>query len=500
MSGTRKNVWRVRCSQGQNGRDTRYKDLLGCLLLLFLICPAPSFAITEAQFIEKVLAQDKLLEGAQIGLDIKQIELDASRDNYQNWKTNLFFDLGYRYRDLNRDTTSKSIYTKKYQQYPKKIGLRVEKRFLSNQGSLEIGVSRSNNRTSEVRYKKHVHNSDYNSGEYATRQYIRFKYPLLKHGSNAISLKTYHRNILDLKRQTLLFYETKEDFLHDRLNDYLSWVLYQQQQLIDEKFLNKLRYLQPEDNQETALLKSIVSQIENHQQDTQTKLHAIKQKLAALLNDEQILTATAEFDLHKRIDLIKENLPNYLRSHNRALQRIAQSIALNQINIAYYKNQKLATLNLSARVERNQINGNRRTTIYDDDALNYTVELEFNYPLGDNIANQANWQKSLLGVRKLEIGYQDKLQDIVADMQLLNALLTLDEGRLLDAVDATAQSTRIEYANYQSGQTSFRDLLQAYKDERIARLAHIDTLIAYQLNSIKYDNLADRIIQLRIEN
>ena len=464
------------------------------LLILFLLRPTTAFAITEAQFTQKVLNHDKSLEEAQIGLDIKQIELDASRDNYQNWKTNLSFNLGYRYRDLDRDTTSNYSYIKKSQQHPQKINLSFEKRFLSNPSSFEIGVSRSNDKTSEVQYKKHTHKNDYDLREYQTEQYISFNYPLLRHDRNAASLKSYQRNILYLKRQKLLFYETKESFLEDRLNDYLSWVSYQQQASINQEFLNKLRRLQAQDKKEETLLKSTVSQIENHNRTAQNKLHAIKQKLAVLLDDQNILTETPTFDLHKRIEPIKKDLPNYLQTYNRSLQRIALNIELNQIDIAYYQNQSLAKLDFTARAERNQNNRNSRTSTYDDDAISYAVGLEFNYPLGGNITNQASLQKSLLGVRKLEIKYQDNLQDIMAEMQLLNVLLQLDESKLLDTIEATAQSTRIEYENYQSGQTSFRDLLQAHKDERSAKLDYMDKIITYQLNSIKYDNLADRII------
>ncbi len=462
--------------------------------LLFLLLPAPAFAITETQFVERVLAQDQLLEEAQIGLDIKQIELDSSRDNYQNWKASLSAELDYRYQDLGRHTNSNYAYTKKAQHYPQKIELRFEKRFLSNPGSLQIGVSRRRDRTSEVRYKKYQHNSDHDLGGGETGQYIVFNYPLLKHDSNAASLKTYHRNILDLKRQKLLFYEIKEDFLSDRLTDYLSWVLYQQQVSINQEFLNKLQHLQPKDEQETALLKSVVYQIENHNLDTQSRLQAIKQKLSVLLADQTILTEIAEFDLHRRIQLIEQALPDYLQAHNRTLHRISLDSELKQIDIAYYKNQNLPILDVTAKLESNQSNRNSRTSTYDDDTMHYAVGLEFNYPLGGNIAHQANLRKSLLGVRKLEISYQDKQQDIVADIQLLAALLTLDEDRLLDAIDAAAQSSRIEYENYQLGQTSLRNLLQAYKDERVAKLAHIDIVAAYQMNSIKYNNLADRTI------
>ena len=473
------------------------KSALRCVCILLPLLSAPAFAITEAQFIEKVLAQDKLLEEAQIGLDIKQIELDASRDNYQNWKPYLYFDADYRYQDLDRTTTSKSLYVKSSKQYPKELGLKLEKRFLSNPGSLEFGISRSKNKTSAKRYKKRVHypKSDYQLETEQTERYIRYTYPLLKHDSNAASLKTHHRDIIDLKRQKLLFYETKENFLDDRLNDYLLWVLYQRQDRIDREFLDKLRRLRPGDDAESALLKSTVYQIEKYNSDTRTKLRAIREKLSILLDDRTILTETPEYDLRKRAELVAENLPGYLQTHNRTLERINLSIELNRIEIAYYRNQSLPTLDFNLEARRTTTKGNTISTLYDDDKTNYVAGLEFSYPLGGSVTTKANLKKFQLGVRRLEIGYQEKLQDILADLRLLDTLLNWDEDRLLEAIQAAATSTKIEYQNHQSGQSSFRDLLQAYKDERIARLDHIENITDYQANRIEYDNLLDRIIR-----
>ena len=471
--------------------------LLSLLSLLVPLLSAPAFAITEAQFIEKVLAQDQLLEEAQIGLDIKQIELDASRDNYQNWKSVLYFDADYRYQDIHRETTSKYTYTKNREQYPKEIGVSLEKRFLSNPGSLDLGISRSRDKDTVIRYKKLVHQpkSDYHTKKDTTEGYIRYTYPLLKHDSNAASLKTHHRDIIDLKRQKLLFYETNEDFLDDRLTDYLSWVLYQRRDFIDREFLDKFQRLDAKDEAEIALLKTTVYQIEADNSDTRTRLRAIREKLSSLLKDRTILTETAQFDLHKRADLVANNLPGYLETRNRTLERINLNIALSQIEIEYYQNQNLPTLDLDLEARRTLSQGNTSSSVYEDDKTNYMIGLEFRYPLGGNISTRANLKKSRLGVRKLEISYQEKLQDILADIRLLDTLLTWDEAQMLEAIEAAAQSTAIEYQNYQSGQTSFRDLLQAYKDERIARLDHSEYLIDYQTNRIEYDNLLDRIIQ-----
>lgn len=487
-------------TQGRDGFfGGGYARRVFALISLLSLPTTPAFAITEAQFLQKVLAQDKLLEEAQIGLDIKQIELETSRDGYKNWKAELSIDLDYQYRGLERDSVSKSTYTGQSQNYPREISLDLEKRFLSHPGSLKLGISRDQDKTSFERYKQGVHvpASDYQTEGYQTTHYIRFSYPLLKRDSNASSLRTYHKDILDLKRQKLSFYETKEDFLRDRLNDYLSWILYQRQDLIDREFLDKLQQLNPADEAESTLLKSTISQIEKYNSDTRAKLQGIREKLSILLDDRGILTETPEFDLLKRAELVTQDMSAYLRARNRELERINLNILLRQIDIDYYENQRLPELDLMLEAKQTQLDkrhNTSKTPQVQDDLTDYSIGLEFSYPLGGSISNRANLAKSRLGVRRLEIGYAEKLQDLLADIRLLDTLLTLDEERLLEAIETAEQSTRIERQNYQSGATSFRDLLQSYRDERTARLDYIDTIIDYQKNRIKYDNLLDRII------
>lgn len=477
--------------------DARNTKRVTCACFVLLLSFSPTcFAINEAQFMEKVLAQDKLLEEAQIGLDIKQIEVDASRDNYKNWKVELYANLDYREQNLKRETTSRSIYTEATKRYPKEIGVAIQKRFLSHRGSLAAGIKRSKDKTivGRSRSTKSTPKS-YTLEEYSTDQYIRYNYPLLKNDFNATSLKTHRRDIIDLQNQQLLFYETKEDFLDDRLNDYLKWFLYQQQVLINREYLNTLQGLKPRDEADVATLKSMIYQIENTNSDTHTNLQAIKRKLAILLDDESILTEQPEFDLQQRAKLIESGIADYVKTRNRDLQRITLSMALNKIESDHYKNQSLPELDFTLRAEQNLSNGNSSYTTYaDDDRITYSAGIEFSVPLGGSVTNRANLAKSRLGVRKLEISYQEKLQDILADIQLLNALLTLDETRLLASIDAATQSTQIELENYRGGQSSFRDLLQSYESEREAKLEHVDNVIDYQINRIKYDNLLDRII------
>ena len=479
-----------------------------CLALCALLLPAPAFAITEAQFIEKVLAQDKLLEEAQIGLDIKQIELDASRDNYANWKAELSVDVDYERTNAKRRRTSRrsgnfstSSYAAISKETPREIALEFDKRFLSNPASLTAGISRERTKAREVRYKNDkysgepTHDGERTLDGYDTVYYAQVTYPLLKHDGNAESLKTYHRNILDLQDQQLSFFETKEDFLNDRLDDYLSWVRHQAEVEINRELLAKLHNLRPSDAAATALLNSAIAQAENFERDAGVEMQAIKERLAVLLDDASILHETPEFDLQKRIDLVPGDLRAYLSRNSRALQRINIDMQLNELEIAYHKNRLLPSLDLTLRAEKTLNGTGTFTSAYDDDTTEYEVNLEFSYPLGGSITTKAELARRTLSTRRLEIAYAERMERIEADLQRLASLLDLDETRLLSAIEAARQSARIEQKNHDLGRASFRDLVQAYRDERVAKLDHLDNLIDYHTNSIEYDNLLDRIIK-----
>ena len=94
----------------------------------------------------------------------------------------------------------------------------------------------------------------------------------------------------------------------------------------------------------------------------------------------------------------------------------------------------------------------------------------------------------------MEISYAEKLQDLIADIQSLHALLAIDDESLRNAVAAAARSANNARQQHREGAVSLRDYLQALLDEREARHERIERLVAYQKNRLEYDNLLDRMI------
>ncbi len=204
------------------------KIIVGTISFLFVV---NILALTEQEFIDKVLSRDTHFEKDKIYVAIKQIELDASKHSYVHWNTNLTASLSNSYYDINKDTTSTSVYEKYRLKDTKSIGLTTQRKFLSNPSSLTLSVKRSIPNINIERYRQERpytgNNAKYNVTTFDNTYAFSYKYPLLKHDNNATSLKSYRRNILDLKREELDFHDAQEGFLVDRLEQYIDWNFYQ---------------------------------------------------------------------------------------------------------------------------------------------------------------------------------------------------------------------------------------------------------------------------------
>jgi hypothetical protein len=85
------------------------KNSIYIFLLLFAV---NTLALTEQEFIEKVINQDENFEKDQIYVTIKQLELETSKASYANWNATLGALLSRSYYDIEKDTTSTKVYEK----------------------------------------------------------------------------------------------------------------------------------------------------------------------------------------------------------------------------------------------------------------------------------------------------------------------------------------------------------------------------------------------------
>lgn len=465
------------------------------LLLAFSTACFADYQITQKQFIDKVLAQEKLLAQAQIGLDIKQIEKNASRDNYQNWALNLSANAYYNYFKIKRKTDSTSSYIGKNKGYPRSVGVSAGKRFLNHRGNVKIGVKKINDRDAVSTYKKSIYTSDYHTREVGNLQFIRYSYPLLKHDGNAASLKTYHSDIVDLKRQKLLFFETKEDLLVKQLSNYFTWIELHNSQSIQRNLLDDLNAITTHNDKDKVVLKKTKFKTEIGLKDTSQRLKSLKIKISILLDDESILSTTPNANLSFKADIIKPyEVDKFLQKYNRDLERIRLELVLKEINIKYYKNRSLPTLNFLIEAINTTNKRNTKSSMFDDKRIGYKAGLEFSMPFGVDISNAATLKKERLGVKRLQISLSDKRQDILADVKELGVLLVVNENELVQNIENSKQSLILEKRSYDAKKSSMRDLIIAYEESAQAKLLKLSTLAGYQIRRVKYQALLDRLV------
>lgn len=129
--------------------------------------------------------------------------MDNSKRNYSDWKAGLTLDTKYIYWNNNKSTNSTYIYTKTSEKHSENTKLELTKRFLNNPSNLTVGIKHTLSNENLKRNKQFNSYDSYGLYDYGNYYYLNWKYPLLKHDSNAVNLKTYHRNILDLSYKKL---------------------------------------------------------------------------------------------------------------------------------------------------------------------------------------------------------------------------------------------------------------------------------------------------------
>ena len=417
-------------------------------------------ALTQQAFVKKVLSQDTHFEKDKIYVAIKQIELETSKRSYADWSSELSASLSNSYYDIDKNTDSTSAYKKHSHENKQTIALSTKKRFLSNPSVLTLSAKRSTPDADITRYKQGVlytgENAIYSLTTFDNIYNVNYKYPLLQHDSNAASLKSYRRNILDLAREKLDFDDAQEAFLVNRLEQFIDWNFYQKNAEIYQQYQRLLKAIKANTKKDKIKISTAILRANQDISNNDSQLQALKKSLVTALNDESLWSKKPKMDAKKQ-PKIMPNLAQYLHRNARALLKLDIDKHLKKIDLDYYKNQSLSKLDFNISAEKKYNKGNTMTTNYEDKSILYTTSLDFSTPIGIDVNNQKNIEVAKLTLQKLEIDHNNKLKDILADAQALVVeldlrLKTLNRyARLLLDVKTEAHSALENYLRQSGG-------------------------------------------------
>jgi outer membrane protein TolC len=355
--------------------------------------------------------------------------------------------------------------------------------------------------TDITRYKQNEiytgKNAQYNITTFDNIYSINYKYPLLKHDKkNAKKLKTYHRNILALEREKFDFSDAQEKFLVGRLKQYINWNLYQKKAEIYQNYKRRLQAIKVNEAKDRSKLNTAILLANQDILSNNSKLQSLKKALVSLLNDPGLWSENPKIEIDKRPKIML-NLTQYLQRNVRTLLKIEIDKRLKKIDLAYYENQSLYELNFNISAEMKENKGNTMSTDYKSKSILYTTELNFSMPIGTDVNNNKNIQTMQLNLRKLNIDYNNKLKDILADAQALVVKLHLAKKsldgyqKLIVNVD---NESNLAYTNYLGKTITIKALIDSYQEKCDVKLSHIKMLTSYQNSLLAYNDKLDRVL------
>ena len=472
--------------------------MMRLLLIFTLFLSSSVFAYTQKTFIEQLLASHDFFEKELINVKIKKLEMEGDRANYGNWSWDVGAEIGHIHKDKQKyDYTSSTDYSRDTHQNVRKISSDLSKKFFSNGSELNFSFDRSLPIKGEQMHDKNGYQKDKNTAEYLNDTSISWTVPLLKNKSGVIDQKTYDLSVLDYEDEKLILAESQEDFIEDKVFEFIDWVGFKWQIDTLEKVIIKLQKIRQKiaknQAEDVQVLARFIDKKKRLLLSLKSKLKAQTGLLSAAIQAVDFSKDVPTLPTQFYVDLI-DNIKPYCQAHVRDLQRIDLELQKNNRYIDTYKNSQLADFDftISASIDSNKGNyssysKSRENTI--------ETKLEFSYPLSGNISNQVYLDKYRFKRRQIELKYEHKLKDIMSAISKLS--VDIKQGLIqLKLTQQQIKQNNIdnELQLYFAGRGDVRFAIIEQEDYQELQLEKITLLIDLYKNKLSYNNLLDRLL------
>ncbi len=468
------------------------------LPILILMLSQSASAYTQDNFVHQLLLSHEFFEKERINVEIKKIEMIGDRANYSNWDWGVGAEFGRIHKNkLKYDYTSSTDYARSTNQQVRKISSDLSKKFFSNGSELSFSFDRSLPIKNEKMYDKNGYQTDKNTTEYLDDLSVSWTLPLLQNQNGVVDQKTYDLAVLDYKDEELVLAEVQEDFIEDKVAEFIDWVEYKWQIEVLSNTISRLSSIQVQmTDRQTRDSEILERSIDKHQR----LLLSLKSKLIA--QNALLLSAVNGLDVDKNIPTLGrqfsvnliDNLDQYCQTMVRDLKRINIEIRKNNRSIETYKNSKLPDFDFTISATKDDNKGNY-TSYSKSTETEYEAKLVFSYPLSGDINNQVYLDKYRLKSRQFELKYNNKLNDIIANAKKIAT--DIKQGQIqLSLIGQQLQTLdpNHELNLYFKGQGEIRFVISEIDDYQDLRLEEVVMLIGLYKNKLEYDSLLDRLL------
>ena len=469
--------------------------ILGLVTLLYPL----NAQITREQFLSVLthaLENTWDFETDRIDVEIKKVELDSSKRKYSGFKLDLEISHEIDDWERSRTTTSTSPYTQKQWYENSSYNITTSKQFLNNPSKLSLSLKRTTPWNQYKRYKNNAFYDNYQTQDYESYVEVKWKIPLMRHTNNATDLKSYHRNILDLKNQKLAYLEHQESFIYDRLIDFYTIALLQEQLSLHSSYMEIFHSIVLTDEAHTFQINRILHDFQNNYDEILRDKNTLTKELSLRLDYPEFIYQDILPELQISFNPVT-NLSEYLMQNNRALKKIDIDIKLKKIDIAHFKNQLKPDFDLHLQASYKTEKGNTLSTEFDENRNDYGIAIEFKLPIIGQQSSETSLAVAQLNLQKINHKYNRKKQDLMAEIKAIEQSLVEAKKNIASYpqfILSSIKNREQEAQNYQLKTASIIDYIQAIENEFDAYNSQLKAKIQFQEEFLEYEDLLDRLI------
>ena len=438
-------------------------------------------AMNQYEFVERLKNTHPFFSQQALSSKIKQVEKRATTAN-QDW----IIGINSNYKNEDASDIVNSTYSKLD---TTSVNISATKKLLKS--------------GSNITFKRSLIDTNKDINTTRNRFSVDYSYPLLRN-SNGINdrLNTDIAQIA-IEQNALERAEQEEDFILQKLKDFIDLAYAQEQLAINQSRLTLA-------NQELNLVKqkfaaSVVDKVdvllqEDAYQAAQQQLLQARQYLAVLrhkiatnlaLDFEQ---AFAKINLYKVVKLSNKHSKNQLLTNNRLIKIIDLERRAAKRQLSSFKNKDLAQLNLNLSLASEGENNNYSNSIKNQSPT-WDIGLDLSYPLG-GIQSSSDIEKTQLQLARLQQLKQQQLLNLYAQASALREKIDL----LMQTLESNKKQIKIakartieEKKRYSNGNGEASFVINAQNNEQNAQLNYAQVATDYQKSALEYMATLDQL-------
>jgi outer membrane protein TolC len=449
------------------------------ITILILLTGFNVQAISEREFVERLKATHPFFEQQELSSQIKQIEKHLTTAN-EDW----IISINGNYKNENAGDISSSAYNK------------------LNTSSADVSATRKiANLGSNITLKHTWEDKNKDVNTTRNRFSLDYTYPLLRNRYGVNDQLDGDVAQIAIEKNTLERLEQEEDFILEKLKNFVDLAYAQEQHLINERRLALAE-------QELNLVKqkfaaSVVDKVdvllqEDAYQRAQQQLLQAQQDLI-LLRHEIAITLALNFDqVVAKTDLYKTYTPKdvQLLIQTRVLKITALDQKTLKRQLLSFKNESQAKLDLNLGLASEGENTSYSNSLKNQNAT-WNVGLGLSYPLG-GIKSSNNVKKAKIKLARLVQYKREQLLEINVQATILKEKINLlmqmlkSNKKQISIAKVRTIEERERYANG-SGQASF--VISAQNNEQNTQLSYAQVATNYQKAVLDFKATIDQLVR-----